>query len=116
MEQDVLGYRDGWLCAVSSDLDYQTPQRTEYYWPLVRTDRADWEPYLGQTLYYSATTHVYSLRVGVTWKEWCLPQGRQTQALHVEHVPVDKPARCRLPLRWHRGRWEKHTRKGWVAT
>lgn len=42
-----------------------------------------------------------------------LPQGGQTKAVKIEHVPISPP-KTRLPTRWREGKWEKETKRGWV--
>src|SRR5262249_20952392 len=109
----TLDYRDGWLCAKDEDVMLNEPVKTIYWWPLIRDFRQIWEDDLGKELYYHRATHTYSLRIGGFWREFRLAQGGQTQAIAYESMPVEKPPRVRLPLRWHYGRWEKETSKGW---
>jgi len=56
---------------------------------------------------------VVSLWDGREWRHTRLPQGGETMVECTEAVPVPRP-KSRLPLRWHGGRWEKNTAKGWV--
>ncbi len=110
----TLGYRDGWLCAVETQVRSTEPMQDTLYWPLLKAVRAHWEEDLGKPLYRETST-CYSMKIGGYWRAFHLSEGGQTHAVCVESQPVPKPARVRSELRWKWGKWEKHhTKHGWI--
>jgi hypothetical protein len=111
MSTPTLGWKDGWLCAVEQEPESTTPVMATYYWPLLRDARSVWDADLGKPLHRDGPYH-YSLG----WRRFRLAQDGQTRPVAVEHTPIPKPARLRVPVRWHYGRWQKYDRKkGWIT-
>jgi hypothetical protein len=107
----VLGWRDGWLCAVETDTRHNEPIQDTLYWPLFRDSKAVWDADLGKPLRREGP---YGYSLG--WRRFRLAQEGQTTSLAVESAPVPKPPRIRVPLRWHSGGWQKYDRtKGWIT-
>lgn len=98
--------------------DYNKPEQIRQIWPIValrsrgmsycRNDEAIGKPASIQdgrvSCYVGNGNYIYGE----------LPELGATKSILLVTSPVPRP-KCRSELRWHSGRWEKLTRKGWVT-
>lgn len=108
-------HSDGMLYIVHVDTDFHEPIEYRTWWPLgikAHHYRRDYgADRIGQEMREGRNPGEY---IGGDGLKYRLEYGGQTVATYTETVEVDKP-KTKLPVRWHRGRWEKETARGWVV-
>ena len=98
--------------------NYNEPTRIRQVWPIesLRTEGMSYcrnDEAIGKPA--SVTDGRVSCYLGNgNWVKGALPDGGKTKATILETTPIPRP-KCRVETRWHGGRWEKLTRRGWVA-
>ncbi len=122
MDTYTLVERDGWLYVREDQIDYQAPVLTRLYYPTggrlahlarILGSEEDAKAKIGTRLTRQAT---------ISWQffdnqaiRYRLEHDGQTRPTWIEREPIPEPKQRgkKLPLRWHRGAWQKLTAKGW---
>jgi hypothetical protein len=122
MDEHFLAERDGWLYVQVVEIDDQQPVKTRRTYPTGERLYA-----LSQMLgsVEAARARIgtrLTPQAGVSWLfsdehgiRYRLAQDGATKATWTEQEPIPEPVQRgkKLPLRWHRGAWQKLTSKGW---
>jgi hypothetical protein len=122
MDEHTLIERDGWLYVKVIEIDYQQPMKTSRCYPtgerlsslaqaqgLMEAARARIGTYLTPQ---AGVSWLFSDEHGIRYR---LAEDGATKATWTEQEPIPEPMQRgkQLPLRWHRGAWQKLTSKGW---
>jgi hypothetical protein len=107
---------DGRFCVAVTSYMSNEPTKLTHIWPLgydLHSAKVYFPEFLGKSaLSFDHYGIDWTLATMPTGPSFCLERAEKTEALTVLAEPVKQP-RCKQETRWHNGRWEKLTKKGW---
>ena len=111
LQNCFLGYRDGFICVFHMSTSLSEPKERTTFWPILGGKVSAYE---------SLSWPIGEVATDLGGGEFRLPGGRtvmldeggNTAPIAISERDVDPP-KTPLETRWHNGRWERLTKKGW---
>lgn len=118
LQGKIIRRENGRLAIRCDSTDHSKPQLISHVWEMERW-RTHGMSYAGENEAVGRDATIRDGRVSCylgqgNWLYGELGNGGNTPAVSIDITDIPKP-RTRVETRWQYGRWEKLTRKGWIA-